>query len=97
MAANYAPALASTVKAPEPTADSMILLWMAGGMAHTDTFDPKHYEPFTPGIETIDLFDRHRDQSLGTSAQVSHRRVDDRQRGRCLWVYQGRHHRFSTR
>ena len=52
MAANYAPCLASTAKAPEPTADSMILLWMAGGMAHTDTFDPKHYEPFSPGIET---------------------------------------------
>lgn len=24
-----------------PTADSVILLWMAGGMAHTETFDPK--------------------------------------------------------
>lgn len=23
------------------TADTVILLWMAGGMAHTDTFDPK--------------------------------------------------------
>ena len=23
------------------TADSMIVLWMAGGMAHTETFDPK--------------------------------------------------------
>jgi len=22
-------------------ADTVILLWMAGGMAHTDTFDPK--------------------------------------------------------
>ena len=27
----------------EPTADTCILLWMAGGMAAPDTFDPKHY------------------------------------------------------
>jgi hypothetical protein len=32
-------------------ADSVILLWMAGGMAHTDTFDPKRYTPFTKGME----------------------------------------------
>lgn len=37
---------------PEATADCMILLWMAGGMAHTETFDPKHYVPFSPGIES---------------------------------------------
>jgi len=29
-----------------PTADTVILLWMAGGMASTETFDPKRYEPF---------------------------------------------------
>jgi len=29
----------------------MILLFMSGGMASTETFDPKHYEPFSPGIE----------------------------------------------
>lgn len=34
-----------------PRADTVILLWMAGGMAHTETFDPKHYEPFVPGME----------------------------------------------
>src|SRR6478672_8176459 len=41
--------------APSPrvaTADCLVLLWMAGGMAHTETFDPKHYEPFQPGIES---------------------------------------------
>ena len=32
-------------------ADSVILLWMAGGMAHTDTFDPKRYTPFTKGMD----------------------------------------------
>src|SRR3954454_17437337 len=31
-----------------PTADAIIVLWMAGGMAHTETFDPKRYTPFAP-------------------------------------------------
>jgi hypothetical protein len=34
----------------EPKADTMILLWMAGGMAQTETFDPKKYTPFAPGL-----------------------------------------------
>jgi hypothetical protein len=34
---------------PKATADSCILLWMAGGMAAPETFDPKHYEPFGVG------------------------------------------------
>ncbi len=33
------------------TADTVILLWMAGGMAHTETFDPKTYVPFEKGID----------------------------------------------
>ncbi|MFD2934112.1 DUF1501 domain-containing protein [Spirosoma flavum] len=33
------------------TADTVILLWMAGGMAHTETFDPKKYTPFSKGME----------------------------------------------
>ncbi len=33
-----------------PTADAVIVLWMAGGMAHTETFDPKRYTPFEPGL-----------------------------------------------
>jgi len=37
---------------PKPTADSVIVLWMAGGMAHTETFDPKHYLPFGKGMAT---------------------------------------------
>src|SRR5690625_3302815 len=36
----------------ESTADQVILLWMAGGMAHTETFDPKTYTPFEPGLES---------------------------------------------
>lgn len=35
---------------PKPTADTVILLWMAGGMAAPDTFDPKKYFPFTVGM-----------------------------------------------
>jgi hypothetical protein len=31
------------------TADTVIVLWMGGGMAHTETFDPKRYTPFAPG------------------------------------------------
>jgi hypothetical protein len=34
------------------TADTVILLFMAGGMAHTETFDPKAYTPFETGLES---------------------------------------------
>lgn len=40
---------------PEPTADACILLWMAGGMAAPDTFDPKRYEPFRKGLPVADM------------------------------------------
>ena len=33
-------------------ADSVILLWMAGGMAQTETFDPKRYTPYETGLES---------------------------------------------
>jgi hypothetical protein len=56
-----APALAASgdakrgVSAPlaqsTPTADTVIVLWMAGGMAHTETFDPKRYVPFEKGVD----------------------------------------------
>ena len=36
----------------EPKADTLILLWMAGGMAQTETFDPKRYTAFEPGMES---------------------------------------------
>ncbi len=35
----------------DATADTVILLWMAGGMAHTETFDPKRYTPFEKDME----------------------------------------------
>lgn len=41
----------SKLTQPKPKADACILLWMAGGMAAPDTFDPKRYEPFQKGME----------------------------------------------
>ena len=40
---------------PTPTADAVIVLWMAGGMASTETFDPKRYTPFAPGVPIKDV------------------------------------------
>ena len=37
--------------ARQSSADTVILLWMAGGMAHTETFDPKRYTPFEKGMQ----------------------------------------------
>lgn len=37
---------------PKATADTLILLWMAGGMAQTETFDPKTYTPYEKGLES---------------------------------------------
>ena len=34
-------ALAETNRRPKATADSIIFIWLAGGMCHVDTFDPK--------------------------------------------------------
>src|SRR5260370_19581165 len=34
------------------TADPLIVLWMAGGMAQTETFDPKRYTPYETGLES---------------------------------------------
>lgn len=35
----------------EPTADCLVVLWMGGGMAHTETFDPKRYTPYEKGLD----------------------------------------------
>ncbi len=42
-------AMAAEETAPGATADSCILIWMAGGMAAPDNLDPKSYEPFEVG------------------------------------------------
>ncbi|HEY2759562.1 MAG TPA: DUF1501 domain-containing protein [Pirellulales bacterium] len=46
-AANTTP---QPIDPPKSTADTLILLWMAGGMAAPETFDPKRYQPFEVGL-----------------------------------------------
>jgi hypothetical protein len=41
---------ADGVTHPKATADTVILLWMAGGMGAPDTFDPKRYTKFEVGV-----------------------------------------------
>ena len=48
-------------------ADACILLWMGGGMAAPDTFDPKRYEPFRKGLEV---------KSMLSTFPASHTAVD---------------------
>ncbi|MFN7876715.1 MAG: DUF1501 domain-containing protein [Pirellula sp.] len=40
---------------PTATADSCIVLWMGGGMAAPDTFDPKRYVPFQVGVPVAEI------------------------------------------
>ena len=40
---------------PMATADACILLWMGGGMAAPDTFDPKHYTPYREGLPVNEM------------------------------------------
>jgi uncharacterized protein (DUF1501 family) len=44
-----------TVEHPHPTADACILIWMGGGMAAPDTFDPKNYVPFEVGVPVKEI------------------------------------------
>ncbi len=66
--------------APRATADAVIVLWMAGGMAQTETWDPKRYTPFEPGVRTdrvLSTFprDRHgRGQHQDLAGPGAHRR-----------------------
>jgi len=55
--ASGAPRLSSaaTEKAPAAKADTLILLWMGGGMAHTETFDPKRYVEFRKGMSAKEV------------------------------------------
>jgi hypothetical protein len=49
--AGHAPRLFAEPERIAPTADTLIVLWMGGGMAHTETFDPKRYAPFEKGMD----------------------------------------------
>ena len=49
------PLLARGGTQPRASADAVIVLWMAGGMAQTETFDPKRYTPFASGVRVSDV------------------------------------------
>jgi len=49
-----------------PKADAMIHIWLPGGIAQTDTWDPKKYTPFTTGMKGSELFGTC--ESIPTSA-----------------------------
>ncbi len=48
-------ALPEEIERIEPTADTLIVLWMGGGMAHTETFDPKRYREFEVGLSSSEV------------------------------------------
>src|SRR5436305_3841151 len=50
-----APLLQAATEKLNATADTVILLWMAGGMAQTETFDPKRYTEYQSGIKSNDV------------------------------------------
>ena len=43
-------AAAAEAEQAKATADTVIVLWMGGGMAHTETFDPKRYTAYYKGM-----------------------------------------------
>jgi hypothetical protein len=45
---------------PRPTADCMVLLWMAGGQASTEVWDMKKYTPFERGMEARAVYSTFR-------------------------------------
>src|SRR5260370_28758444 len=45
---------------PKATADTLIVLWMARGMAQTETFDPKRPAEFEPGMKANDVLSTFR-------------------------------------
>jgi hypothetical protein len=57
---------AAAIVHPPAKADAIIVLWMAGGMAAPDTFDPKKYKPFEPGLAVADVISTF--PSIATSA-----------------------------
>lgn len=40
---------------PEARADSVIFIWLPGGVAQTDTWDPKQFTPFEKGMKGSDV------------------------------------------
>src|SRR5205809_2288367 len=44
----------------QPTADCLVVLWMAGGQAATETWDPKKYTPYERGMEAKAVYSTFR-------------------------------------
>ena len=58
LASGYPRALSAAEAGGEnikPRADTLIVLWMAGGLAQTETFDPKRHTPFEKGMKPADM------------------------------------------
>jgi Protein of unknown function (DUF1501) len=53
--ARQGPGAMASARPASTKADAVIVLWMAGGMAQTETFDPKRYTPFQPGVNIKDV------------------------------------------
>ncbi len=51
LSAGYSRPVFADEPAPKATADTVIVLWMGGGMASTETFDPKRYTPYETGLD----------------------------------------------
>ena len=45
-------AAAAEAQQSQATAETVIVLWMGGGMAHTETFDPKRYTGYYKGMSS---------------------------------------------
>ncbi|KXK36155.1 MAG: hypothetical protein UZ16_OP3001001564, partial [Candidatus Hinthialibacteria bacterium OLB16] len=39
----------------QATADSIIFIWLPGGIAQTDTWDPKKHTPYTQGMKGSEI------------------------------------------
>src|SRR3954467_7376894 len=49
------PAAAAAPQLTKGTADAVIYIWLPGGVAQTDTWDPKGYTPFRAGRKGAEL------------------------------------------
>src|SRR5215204_2349198 len=45
------PNFASAVPKLKPSADSLVIIWLPGGIAQTDTWDFKKHTPYEPGMK----------------------------------------------
>lgn len=51
LASGYTRPIFADETTPKATADTVIVLWMGGGLASTEMFDPKRYTAYEPGLD----------------------------------------------